>query len=97
MKTLATQLAHFLRKETSRKNLKTLARLLLVLAAIVVVYSVIFHVLMMREGREFSLVHRDLLDLDGDVDARVRRHHLPHGSGARLLHGGAADRHRSSC
>ncbi|MBW2282947.1 MAG: two pore domain potassium channel family protein, partial [Deltaproteobacteria bacterium] len=54
MKALAAQLVHFLRKETSRKNLRTLARLLLVLAAIVVVYSVIFHVLMMREGRQFS-------------------------------------------
>ena len=54
MKALAAQLGHFLRKETSRKNLRTLARLLLVLAAIVVVYSVIFHVLMVREGRQFS-------------------------------------------
>ena len=54
MKALTAQLAHFLRKDTGRKNLKTLARLLLVLAAIVVVYSVIFHVLMMREGRQFS-------------------------------------------
>jgi hypothetical protein len=32
MKALAAQLVHFLRKETSRKNLRTLARLLLVLA-----------------------------------------------------------------
>jgi len=54
MKALSTQLAHFLQKETSRNNLKTLARLLLVLAAIVVVYSLIFHVLMMWEGREYS-------------------------------------------
>ena len=54
MKALTAQTVHFLRKETSRKNLRTLARLLLVLAAIVVVYSVIFHVLMMREGRQFS-------------------------------------------
>ncbi len=54
MKALTAQTTHFLRKETTRKNLKTLVRLLLVLAAIVVVYSVIFHVLMMREGREFS-------------------------------------------
>jgi Trk K+ transport system NAD-binding subunit len=54
MKALSAQLAHFLRKETSRKNLRALARLLLVLAAIVVVYSVIFHVLMLREGQEYS-------------------------------------------
>ena len=54
MKALTAQLTHFLRKETSRKNLKTLARLLLLLAVIVVVYSLIFHMLMMREGRQFS-------------------------------------------
>ena len=54
MKALAAQATHFLRKETSRKNLKTLVRLLLALAAIVLVYSVVFHVLMLREGREFS-------------------------------------------
>jgi Trk K+ transport system NAD-binding subunit len=54
VKSLATQLAHFLGKETSRKNLKALARLLVVLVVIVAVYSVIFHVLMLREGRQFS-------------------------------------------
>jgi Trk K+ transport system NAD-binding subunit len=54
MKALTTQTTHFLRKESTRKNLKTLVRLLLALAVIIVVYSVIFHVLMMREGREFS-------------------------------------------
>ncbi len=54
MKALAKQTIHFLRKETSRKNLKTLVRLLLSLAVIILVYSVVFHVLMLREGREFS-------------------------------------------
>jgi len=54
MKALASQTILFLRKEASRKNLTTLVRLLLVLAAIVLVYSVIFHVLMIREGREYS-------------------------------------------
>jgi Trk K+ transport system NAD-binding subunit len=54
MKALAKQTIHFLGKETSRKNLRTLVRLLLVLAAIILVYSVIFHVLMLQEGRDFS-------------------------------------------
>jgi Trk K+ transport system NAD-binding subunit len=54
MKGFTAQTSHFLRKESTRKNLKTLVRLLLVLAAIIAVYSVIFHVLMLREGREFS-------------------------------------------
>jgi Trk K+ transport system NAD-binding subunit len=54
MKALSAQTTHFLRKESTRKNMKTLMRLLLVLAAIIAVYSVIFHVLMLKEGREFS-------------------------------------------
>jgi Trk K+ transport system NAD-binding subunit len=54
MKTFSAQISHFLHKETSRKNLGTLARLLIILAGIVLVYSVIFHVLMVREGQEYS-------------------------------------------
>jgi len=54
MKALVAQATHFLRKETSRKNLRTLVRLLVVLAMIVLVYSLAFHILMLREGRDFS-------------------------------------------
>ena len=56
MKSFAAQLAHFLRTDTSRQNLRTLARLLGVLAVIVAVYSFVFHLLMLREGREHSWV-----------------------------------------
>ncbi len=54
MKSLAAQLSHFLQKDTSRKNLRTLARLLLALVVMVLVYSALFHLLMLREGRDFS-------------------------------------------
>jgi len=54
MSTITTQVSHFLRKNTTRKNLRVLARLLVVLAVIVVVNSVLFHLLMLREGRDFS-------------------------------------------
>lgn len=54
MKGLSTQLAYFLQKRTSRRNLTALLRLVLILAAFVAIYSAIFHVLMLREGREFS-------------------------------------------
>ncbi len=54
MKSLAAQLAHFLRKDTSRKNLWALVRLLAALVVIVAIYSVIFHLLMLREGRQFT-------------------------------------------
>lgn len=54
MKELLQQGAHFLRRDTTRKNLYALGRLLLILAGIMAIYSVVFHVLMIREGREFS-------------------------------------------
>ena len=54
IKTLPAQLAYFLQKRTSRRDLKVLLRLVLVLAVLVATYSVIFHLLMLREGREFS-------------------------------------------
>jgi Trk K+ transport system NAD-binding subunit len=54
MRTLREQVGHFLRKSSTRKNLAILARLLLVLAVIVAVYSLLFHLLMLREGRQFS-------------------------------------------
>jgi len=54
MKAFSTQVGHFLRKGTTRKNLRILARLLMVLVVIIAVYSVLFHLLMLREGRDFS-------------------------------------------
>lgn len=54
MKSLAAQLAHFLGKDASKKNLGALARLMVVLAGIIAVYSVLFHLLMLREGQDFS-------------------------------------------
>jgi Trk K+ transport system NAD-binding subunit len=54
MKSIIAQLTQFLQKGTSRRNLKVLLRLLAVLAVLVAIYSVIFHFLMLREGREYS-------------------------------------------
>jgi voltage-gated potassium channel len=54
IKTLPAQLAYFLQKRTSRRDLKVLLRLVLALVVLVAIYSVIFHLLMLREGREFS-------------------------------------------
>lgn len=54
MKSLAKQTAHFLQQDTTRRNLIALGRLLLVLAAIVTAYSVIFHILMLREGKDYT-------------------------------------------
>jgi len=56
MKSFSVLLFYYLRKQTSRRNLLALARFIVVLAVLVTVCSVIFHVLMLREGREYSWV-----------------------------------------
>ena len=54
MKALIAVLNPVLENRTSRTNLRALLNLLLVLASLVAVYSVLFHVLMAREGQEHS-------------------------------------------
>ncbi|HWQ91548.1 MAG TPA: potassium channel family protein, partial [Clostridia bacterium] len=53
MKTLMPQLLSFL-QPTGRKNFNLLLRFLLVLAGMVTVYSILFHVLMVMEGQKHS-------------------------------------------
>lgn len=54
MKALVTVLSAYLESRTSRQNLMALLRLLMVLAGIVTTFSVLFHVLMEREGQHHS-------------------------------------------
>ena len=54
MKALIPVLTAFLENRTSRQNLMALFRLLLVLGVIVTGFSVVFHVLMEREGQHYS-------------------------------------------
>ena len=56
MKALTTVLTAFLENRTSRRNLMALFRLILLLLAIVIVYSVLFHEIMEREGQSHSWV-----------------------------------------
>jgi voltage-gated potassium channel len=56
MKSLAAIIAAFMGDRSSRTNLKTLLRLMGVLAGLILVYTACFHFLMAREGREFSWV-----------------------------------------
>lgn len=53
MKSLAVILA-YLRGAGAKRNLRVLLRLLAVLVLMITVFSVLFHVIMAREGREFS-------------------------------------------
>ena len=56
MKFFTSQLAFFLTTGTSRRNIRLLLRFLVVLTALVVIYSVLFHVLMIYEGQQHSWV-----------------------------------------
>ena len=54
MKFLTPQITYLLTQRETRRNLQALLRYLLFLLAVVVTYSVLFHVLMLREGQEHS-------------------------------------------
>lgn len=54
MKFLSAQLAHFVHGPGTRRNLRILVKFLLLLAAAVALYTVIFHLLMAREGQAHS-------------------------------------------
>jgi voltage-gated potassium channel len=54
MKFMPSVTATFLTRTSARKNLAALTRFVLFLAAMITVYSIIFHVLMLREGQEHS-------------------------------------------
>ena len=56
MKYLPAQLTYFFGDSTARRNIRALARLLLALLAMVVVYSVVFHFLMAAEDQRHSWV-----------------------------------------
>lgn len=56
MKFITSQMVYLFRKEGNKRNFALLARFLLVLCAIVSLYSILFHYIMMWEGRKFSWV-----------------------------------------
>jgi Trk K+ transport system NAD-binding subunit len=54
MKFVPSQLAYFLQSGTTRRNLRTLQRYFAFLILLVLLYSVLFHVLMVAEGQRHS-------------------------------------------
>ncbi len=56
MKFLSSQMSFFLENKPDRKNLKLLARFIAILLIMITVFTVIFHLLMLREERTFSWV-----------------------------------------
>ena len=56
MKFIPAQVIYFVRSRTTKRNLKLLFKFLLALTAIVIIYSILFHFIMVFEDREFSWV-----------------------------------------
>ena len=56
LKTFTTEITSVIRSRRGRRNLRVLARFVLVLAAMITVYSVGFHLLMQREGQEYTWI-----------------------------------------
>jgi len=56
MKALMSVVSAFMHQRSSRKNLATLTKLLGLLGLIVVIYTVLFHMLQLREGSEHSWI-----------------------------------------
>lgn len=56
MKFLPTQLLVFLRSKPDRRNLRLLFKFLIVLLGMVVIFTLVFHLLMLGEGRSYSWI-----------------------------------------
>ncbi|GAA5118948.1 potassium channel protein [Luteolibacter yonseiensis] len=56
MKSLVAVIAAFMGNRSSRSNFKTLLRLISLLVFLVILYSVLFHLVMEREGQHFSWI-----------------------------------------
>lgn len=56
MKFLPSQIIYFLRNRTTQRNLVLLAKFFLFLAFIISIYSVLFHLIMLVEGKEYSWI-----------------------------------------
>ncbi|MFH1915005.1 MAG: NAD-binding protein [Pseudomonadota bacterium] len=56
MKFIPAQITYLVRDRRAQRNLRALVKFLLFLLACITLYSVLFHVLMEREGQEFSWV-----------------------------------------
>ena len=55
-KTITPQMTYLVRGRTNKQNLRLLFKLLLVLSVIVTVFSILFHILMLRENQTFSWI-----------------------------------------
>jgi len=65
MKFLSSQILFLLQNRRTRRNIRSLAKFILLLSLFITAYSLLFHVIMGYEGREFSLITAPVLILGG--------------------------------
>lgn len=56
MKYIPSQLLYFFQNKTTKRNMVLLSRFLVFLLGMITLYSILFHVLMLYEGRDFSWI-----------------------------------------
>jgi Trk K+ transport system NAD-binding subunit len=56
MKYVLSQLSYFFQNKTMKKNLRILSKFLVVIAATIIIYTILFHFIMEYEGRQFSWI-----------------------------------------
>jgi len=56
LKALPAEIITMIRSRRGRRNLRVLVRFFLVLVVMITVYSVVFHMLMLREGQEYTWI-----------------------------------------
>ncbi len=56
MRYISSILSYFIKVESARRNLRVLMKFLVVLAVLIVIYSIGFHFLMASEGKEYSWI-----------------------------------------
>lgn len=56
MKFLPSQILFLLQKGKARRNIRTLVEFILFLIVLVTIFSVLFHLIMAHEGREYSII-----------------------------------------
>jgi len=56
MKFLPSQILYFTRSRTTKQNVKLLVRFLILLSGLIVLYSILFHFIMLYENKEYSWI-----------------------------------------
>ena len=56
MKTIGSEIGEMLTAQVRRGDLRALLKFLVLLVSVIIIFSIAFHFIMLREGREFSWV-----------------------------------------